>query len=294
MKSSLAALLFLALPALAQNPPPPEQPPPPHDISKVDPAPLGGAIATPLPESQARKLRKYNIEELAGSRQAIGSQVVDGRLPLPLLDYRVRSSAIDQRISFFEGGLVVVRMSGAGGTIQKRVIIPPDAMKKYLELASPQTVSKIENGHLTPPQPNRVAWLRVYKPVITNRPDGEGSTQPRTEDRGQPRTEAGGQEPFVERTFDPAGSEPKSLHDALMPLEDLLRAISEDRAVTSTLPNYEPQVGDELVADDRKTWRVERIITNGNIVELHCTSQPTIMYVSKKDLYNYFVGRSGN
>ncbi len=266
MKSSLAALFFLALPALAQNPPP-EPPPTPHDISKVDPAPLGGAIATPLPESEARQLRKYDIEELAGSRQAIGSQLIDGRLPLPLLDYHVRSSAIDQRLSFFEGGLVVVRMSGAGGTIQKRVIIPPDAMKKYLELASPATVTKIEKSHLTAPQPNRAASLRVYKSKELD---------------------------FVERTFDPAGSEPKSLHDALMPLEDLLRAISEDRAVTSTLPNYEPKVGDELVADDRKTWRVERIITNGDIVELRCTSQPTVMYVSKKDLYNYFVGRSGN
>jgi len=40
-----------------------------------------------------------------------------------------------------------------------------------------------------------------------------------------------------------------------MPLQDLLRAISEDRGVTSTLPNYDPKVGDELVADDRKTWR---------------------------------------
>lgn len=267
MKRSLAALFLIALPALAQNPPP-EPSPAPHDISKVDPAPLGGAIATPLPESEAKKLRKYNIEELAGSRQAIGSQLIDGHLPHPLLDYHVRSSAIDQRLSFFEGGLVVVRMSGAGGTIQKRVIIPPDAMKKYLDLASPDRVAKIEKGHLTGPQPNRAASLRVY----------------RSKDKSD----------FVERVFDPAGSEPKNLHDALMPLEDLLRAISEDRAVTSTLPNYEPQVGDELVADDRKTWRVERIITNGDIVELHCTSQPTVMYVAKKDLYNYFVGRSGN
>jgi hypothetical protein len=257
-----SAILFLAIPVLAQTPP--TDTAASHDISKVDPAPLGGAIATPLPESQARKLRKYNIEELAGSRQAIGSQLVDGHLPKPILDYHVRSSALDQRLSFFEGGLVVVRMSGAGGTIQKRVIIPPDAMKKYMDLASADRVEHIGKNELTAPQLNRAASFRVY------RRDG-----------------------YVERTFDPAGSQPKNLHDALMPLQDLLRAISEDRAVTSTLPNYEPKVGDELVADDRKTWRVERIITNGDIVELRCTSQPTVMYVSKKDLYNYFVGRSG-
>jgi hypothetical protein len=257
-----SAILLVAIPLFAQTPGP--EKPETHDISKVDPAPLGGAIATPLPESEARKLRKYNIEELAGSRQAIGSQLVDGRLPKPMLDYHVRSSAIDQRLSFFEGGLVVVRMSGAGGTIQKRVIIPPDAMKKYMELASADRVEHIGRNQLTPPQINRVASFRVYR-----------------------------KDSYVERMFDPSGSQPRSLHDALMPLQDLLRAISEDRAVTSTLPNYEPQVGDELVADDRKTWRVERIITNGDIVELRCTSQPTVMYVAKKDLYNYFVGRSG-
>ena len=257
-----SAILFIAIPLFAQTPGPDK--PETHDISKVDPAPLGGAIATPLPESEARKLRKYNIEELAGSRQAIGSQLVDGHLPKPILDYHVRSSALDQRLSFFEGGLVVVRMSGAGGTIQKRVIIPPDAMKKYMELACADSVEHIGKSQLTPPQINRIASFRVYR-----------------------------KDSYVERLFDPSGSQPRSLHDALMPLQDLLRAISEDRAVTSTLPNYEPKVGDELVADDRKTWRVERIITNGDIVELHCTSQPTVMYVAKKDLYNYFVGRSG-
>lgn len=266
MKPLFAALFMMTLPALAQNPPP-EPPPPPHDISKVDPAPLGGAIATPLPERQARKLRKYAIEELAGSRQAIGSQLVGGRLPRPLLDYRVRSGAVDQRLSLFEGGLAVVRMSGAGGTIQKRVIIPADAMKRYLDLASADRLAKIGNNELTGALRTRVASLRVYRTGALD---------------------------YVERTFDPAGGQPKSMHDVLLPLEDLLRAISEDRAVTSTLPNYDPKVGDELVADDRKTWRVERIITNGDIVQLRCTSQPTVMYVSKKDLYNYFVGRSGN
>ena len=257
-----SAILVAALPLFAQTQT--TETVTPHDISKVDPAPLGGAIATPLPEHEARKLRKYNIEELAGSRQAIGSQLVDGHLPRPMLDYRVRSSALDQRLSFFEGGLVVVRMSGAGGTIQKRVIIPPDAMKRYMDLASADRVEHIRKSELTAPQVDRAASFRVY------RRDG-----------------------YVERTFDPAGNQPKSLYDALMPLQDLLRAISEDRGVTSTLPNYDPKVGDELVADDRKTWRVERIMKNGDIVELHCTSQPTVMYVAKKDLYNYFVGRSG-
>ena len=201
----VALLLMLApLPALAQDPPPLH--PPTHDISKVDPAPLGGAIAVPLSQQQEKQLRKYNIEELAGSRQALGSQLIDGRLPRPLLDYHTRNGALDQRLSLFEGGLVIVRMSGAGGTIQKRVIIPADAMKKYLDYASPKRLAGVRQDELTQPTEKRAALLRSYKEKLE----------------------------YVERAFDPAGIRSRILHDAITPLEDLLRAISEDRAVTST------------------------------------------------------------
>ncbi len=265
---SWAALLITLVPfsALPQTTPPP--PEPPHDITKVDPAPVGGAIAIPLPQEREKELRKYGLDELAGSRQAIGSQLIDGRLPHPLVDYYVHDGPVDQRISLFERGLVVVRMSGAGGTIQKRVLIPDGAAKKYLESASPAKVARIDAFALPTPAPNRGALLRVYSDPAH----------------------------YVERLFDPAAAKPKLLHDAIMPLEDLLRAISEDRTVTNTIAKYDPKVGDELVGDDRKTWRVERIIDKGNdaldIVELHCTSQPQVMYVVKKDLYNYFIGRA--
>jgi hypothetical protein len=261
-KAEAAALLILSLLAMAQTPPPP--PDPSHDITKVDPAPLGGSIAVPLPQERQRQLRKYGLDDLAGSRQAIGSQLIAGRLPRPLLDYFVHSGSVDQRISFFERGLVVVRMGGAGGTIQKRVIIPDGAMKKYLQAASPDKLAQLHANWLPQAAANRGAFLRVYRDKTT----------------------------YVERMFDPASAKPKILYDALMPLEDLLRAISEDRTVTNTIANYEPHVGDELVGDDRKTWRVERIIKEGDIVQLRCTSQPTVMYVAKKDLYNYFVGRA--
>jgi len=261
------ALLILLMPpfAFAQQAPPPE-PPPTHDISKVDPAPLGGAIAVPLPEQQRRRLRKYDLDELAGSKQAIGPQLIDGRLPRPLLDYSIHGGLLDQRLSIFEGGLVVVRMTGAGGTIQKRVIIPAGALKKYLEAASPEKMATIGPREISQPAPNRAAFLRVYR-------DGPL---------------------YVERVFDPAGGHPKLLHDAIILLEDLLRAISEDRNVTNTVARYDPKVGDELVADDRKTWRVERVMQNGDVVQLRCTPQPMVIYVAKKDLYNYFVGRAGN
>ncbi|MGZ8867259.1 MAG: hypothetical protein ACXW2P_02870, partial [Thermoanaerobaculia bacterium] len=254
--------LLIALPALAQTPPPPE-PTPTHDITGVDTTPAEGAISTPLPEKQQKELRKYEIPELSGAKQAIGSQLLNGKLRRPLLDYAVRTSAVDQRISFFEGGLVVIRLTGAGGTIHKRIIIPDDALQTYLKSTSIEKLRLVGLHDVAEPAERRRAFLRLYAK------DGK----------------------FVERAFDPAGRRPRELEEQITPLEDLLRALSEDRTVTSTVANYDPKVGDKLVADDRKIWRVARIIEENGIVELRCTTAPTIMYVAKKDLYNYFVGR---
>jgi hypothetical protein len=256
LRSALCALMFLPA-GFAQI-----EPEPGHDITGVEPAPLGGAIAVPLPEEQRRQLRRYEIPELVGSRQAIGPQLINGALPKPLLDYSVRSGVINQRLSLFEGGLVVVKMTGAGGTIRKKVIIPPDATAAYLELASPDALRLVRTTQIMPPDNDRRAMLRIY--------DGDGV--------------------FVERVFDPIGVLPKQMHDQIAPLEDLLRALSEDRTVTNTVANYEPKVGDQLVGDDRRTYRVERIMAEGTIVELRCLGQPTTIYVDKKDLYNYFIG----
>lgn len=244
-------------PTNAGTPPPAAAPS--HGIEDVDPAPLGGSIAVPLPQQRQRMLKKYDMPELAGARQAIGSQLIDGQLPRPLADYVVHEDFVEQRLSLFQGGLTVISMNGPGGTIRKKVIIPEDALATYLKpLRSPA----IRQLSPTAPRDGRRASLRIY------------------DDGGQP----------FEVNFDPMGTIPKTLRDAVVPLEDLLRAMSEDRNVTSSVAGYEPKVGDQLVGDDRRTYRVERIIPDGDIVVLHCTSQPTLLYVAKKDLYNYFVG----
>jgi len=258
--------LLLATGALAQSSQPssPPQTPtadPPHDITQVDAAPVNGAIATPLPEKQRKRLQKYEIPELVGSRQALGSQLIDGRLRHPMLDYITEQGPIHQRLSVFEGGLVVVDVHGAGGTIRKKLLIPDDALKNYMRAISTTSLSAVRPLDIAPPRDGRRSALRVYATTTY----------------------------FVEREFDPMATVPKRLSDMIVPLEDLLRAISEDRTVTNTVANYQAKVGDQLVGDDQNVYRVTRI-ADGHIVELQCLTQPMHLYVEMKDLYLYFIG----
>src|SRR5436190_801577 len=90
--------------------------------------------STFLPARTWRKrLQRYEIPELVGSRQALGSQLIDGRLRQPILDYISEQGPIHQRLSIFEGGLVVVDAHGAGGIIRKKLLIPDDALKNYVK-----------------------------------------------------------------------------------------------------------------------------------------------------------------
>ncbi|HEV7768711.1 MAG TPA: hypothetical protein VGQ76_27205 [Thermoanaerobaculia bacterium] len=251
MRPVFALLLLCALPAIAQ-----------HDISQVEPAPRDGVASTPIPTKRGYK--KYDIPDLAGAKQALGSQLLDGRLRKPLVDFIVAEGSVEQRVSIFEGGLVVVNMTGAA-TIRKKMLIPEHALQSYTKSISPQSLALVDQQSLVLPEPSRRSVLRVYEPS------------------GR----------YVERVFNPTRVLPKSLNDQITPLRDLLRAISEDRSVTSSVAGYEPKAGDELVSDDQKVYRVMRVVDGADIVELKCLDAPTTIYVVKKDLHLYFVGRNG-
>ena len=262
MTVRLSAVLLLAVtPLLAQQQPPPAAEPP-HGIEMVDPAPLGGAIAPPLPEAQKRKLKKYDIPELAGAHQALGSQLIVGALPRPIIDFVSTDAKVHERISFFDGGLVVIDVSGGGATIRKRVLLPTDAFRNYTGAITSARLAAVRADALVPPRDGRRATLRVY--------DAPGH--------------------FVEREYDPISTPPKRLADQVIPMQDLLRAIYQDRAVTNSVSNYAPREGDELVGDDSRVWKVKRVIEN-KIVVLECTTQPLSMYVDVHDLHNYFIGK---
>lgn len=261
---AFAILLLPSSAVFAQLPEAPKEEPP-HDITMVDEAPISGAISVPITERDRKRLRKYEIPELVGSRQALGSQLIDGELPKPIVDYRVHSNEVDQRLSIFEGGLVVINITGAGATMRKKVIIPPDALHNYMAKMTPSALDTMKQRELVDPARDRRGSLRIYG-----------------EDR-QP----------VERLFDPMSALPKPLADLVLPLDDLLRAITEDRTVTNSVAKYEPKVGDRLVGDDQKVYRIDRVKGEGEdaVVLLHCEGQPTSMYIAKKDLANYFIGR---
>jgi hypothetical protein len=260
LSSGVAAALQITS-LFAQQPPVSDEPP--HGIDKVETAPLGGAIAVPLPEAQRRKLKKYEIPELAGARQALGSQLVGGALPRPMIDFLSADAKVRERISFFEGGLVVIDVNvGGGATIQKRLRLPADAFKSYTTAITAPHLSAVPVTELVPPRDGRRAALRVY--------DAPGH--------------------FVEREYDPMSTLPKRLSDEVVPLQDLLRAIYQDRAVSNSVSNYAPSEGDELVGDDSHVWRVKRVI-GAKIVVLECLSPPMTMYVDIHDLHNYFIGK---
>ena len=231
-----------------------------HDITQVEPAPPDAAIATPIPIK--RGMKKYDIPDLAGAQQALGSQLLDGRLRKPVLDYLITEGSLSQRVSIFEGGLVVVNMTGAA-TIRKKVLIPPDALEQYTKAISTKTLALIDERQLAPPDRDSRSVIRVYGA------DGE----------------------HVERAFNPKHVLPNDLNDQIAPVRDLLRAVSEDRDVTSSVAGYDPKPGDELVADDHKVYRVVRVVPSSDpVVELKCLDAPTTIYVARKDLHLYFVG----
>jgi hypothetical protein len=142
------------------------------------------------------------------------------------------------------------------------VLIPDDALKAYVRSATAANLRAVDPSSLATPDRDRRALLRIY--------DADGT--------------------FVERAFHPSQVLSKELTDQIEPLRDLLRAISEDRGVTTSIANYEPKAGDRLVADDHKVWTVARVVDGAGVVELHCEDVPTVMYVAKRDLHLYFMG----
>jgi len=226
---------------------------------------FGQIVPLPKPEEQPRDIGRIDATplvagRLAGAYEISGRQRIDGELRRPLVDFSVRNGSYIQRVSFFEGGLVCVHLTDANRPVHKKLLFPDEAVKAYLDPLSPAKLRQIPaEMFLFGTAEKRLGTLRVY----------QGDS-------------------FVERTFDPRAALPKALSDLIMPLENLLRLISEDNRLTNRIAGYQPRVGDSLIGDDQSTYEVVRILEKESVIELRRDNQPTTIYVSRKDILNYF------
>jgi hypothetical protein len=197
---------------------------------------------------------------LSGASELLGDPRLDGELRRPLVDFSVRNGSQLQRVSFFEGGLVCVHLTDAGAPIYKRLLFPQDAMKGYLDHLPAAKLREVPADlFVFGAVEKRVGMLRIY------------------EDGG-----------YVERTFDPVTVLPKTLADLIAPLQNLIRAISDDNRLSNRIAGYQPRVGDYLIGEDRSTYQVIRILGKESVIELRRDNQPTTIFVPQKDVLNYF------
>lgn len=224
------------------------------------PTELGTAISIPTPDEHKLDKRNYNTAELNGAAPALGSQLIDGRLPRPLLDYGSKSAGSLQRISFFEGGLVVVHVEAGGARLRKRVRFPPGAFDAYLNLLTPSAIEQLAKSDLSLAISNDSGYLRRY------RDDGEPATV----------------------RFANSRILPEEIQRLRTVLDDLVRILSEDREVTNPMIAYRPRLGDKLIGEDQKLYTVTAIKNEGTLVELRSTKDPITIYVATKDLFTTF------
>lgn len=224
------------------------------------PTELGTAISIPTPDEGRIDTRKYNTAELNGAAPAIGSQLVDGRLPRPLLDYVSKSAASLQRISFFEGGLVVVHIEAGGARLRKRVRVPPGSVDVYLDLLTPAQIDALDHNDLSLAIAKERSYLRRYR------------------EDGTP----------VEIGFSNSRILPAEVQRLRTVLDDLVRILAEDREVTNPMIAYTPRLGDRLIGEDQQLYKVTAINNQGAMLELTSTRDPVKIFVATKDVFTYF------
>jgi hypothetical protein len=219
----------------------------------------GVAISVPLPDLDSRRFKRYEVVELSGAMPIDGSLLVDGRLPAVIVDYASQLGSIRQRASIFENGVVSIELSAVGGRVAKKVLLPADAVASYREFFAACDIAS-------------------YRPI------DQGSEEDRVTIR---LVDAGGS--VVEKRFPATAMVPENVERMRLVLDDLLRALSEDREVTNPISVWKPRKGDTLIGGDQKQYRVVRIL-DGEFIELVCTSEPVRRFVPVKDLHLYFVG----
>jgi len=247
----LSVGLALLAPALAAQ----------TDEEYTPPPELGVAISIPKPDEDSIDESRYSSPELTDTRPALGSQLVDGRLPHPRLDYSIETPTSLQRLSFFESGLVVLHIKAGDANLRKRMILPQGALDEYLKVLPPARMAEI--GH---------------DEVLTNG---------LSDDRGRLRLyrDDGSHE---EIEFSNSRVLPADVERLRSSLDDLARILAEDRGATNPLAQYAPRLGDKLISEDMKLFEITSLAADGEIIEFTGLQEPIRLYVKKEDIPSYF------
>ncbi|MFN2441798.1 MAG: hypothetical protein ABR517_03850 [Thermoanaerobaculia bacterium] len=216
-------------------------------------------ISIPVPELPDNHMVQYHIVELAGATLVEDDLLVDGRLPKILINFTERLEGVYERLTIFENAVLVVKMEGEGWRMSKRVRIPTEALDKYRAFFTSDELERF-------------------------RPWSEGDSQ-----RDQTVLRIATGETSVERKWPSTAVIPEQIERLRLVLHDVLRALAEDREVTNPVTGYEASVGDVLLGDDQKSYKVIGIRQQGELLELQSLTEPVRRFVAKKDLHLYFV-----
>jgi len=240
------------------------------DEEYIPPPELGSTISIPKPNEGEIDEAGYTSPELTDTRPAVGSQLVDGRLPRPVLDYSVVPPKSLQRLSFFEHGLVVLHMKAGDANLRKRMILPEGALDEYLRMLTPDDAASISKREiLTNGLSDDRGIIRVYR-------------------------ESGSHEQVV---FSNSRVLPATVQQLRSTLDDLIRILAEDRGATNPLANYAPKIGDKLISEDLKLFEITAMAQEGQIIEFTGLQEPIRVYVAREDIPSYFhaiLGRNPN
>lgn len=212
--------------------------------------------------SQTATEDQSEIPELAGAQRAEGSQLVDGELPRPFVDYSVSMDGAEKKLSLFQSGLVVLTDETAGVTTRKRVTIPPDAVEAYRKVLTTKRLADVPKGIVIVTPTTMRETIRIW--------DQDGS--------------------YVERTIDPSMAVTTDLGRIRFLIQDLFRVIDEDREITNPMADYVPKAGDILIGEDLSMWKIERVDESNGFIVILSTAAPVTMYVPLKDLDTRFFG----
>jgi len=267
MKSIRKASLAIAVFALATVAP---HLPAQTDEEYIPPPELGAAISIPKPNEGEIDAQSYTSPELTDTRPALGSQLVDGRLPRPQLDYAIVTPKSLQRLSFFEQGLVVLHMKAGDANLRKRMLLPEGALEEYMRLLTPDDAKRISREEvLTNGLSDDRGIIRVYR--------DDGSHE--------------------EVVFSNSRVLPATVQLLRSTLDDLIRILAEDRGATNPLANYSPRIGDKLISEDLKLFEITAMAQEGQIIEFTGLQEPIRVYVARDDIPGYFhaiLGRNAN